>query len=326
MYDVREEIKKDFNLACIQLKQEKECALKSTYLISKLYYCNAQINLNIPEKLYFKKLGLRKDQYYNRAKAGSLLMRFADFRKPFEDGEISMSVLAVAMPKITEANSSIILNNVKGKTKREAARFLSKVDSRGNVSEKDVSVEITITLKESQLCKLGAARQVLSSRGKIPNNSEILLTAIEDLLDKRDPVRKAKRAQSRDKKKAFISRDNNCREDGSASKMKKSRDKKIMKDNLKSPSHRLAVPSSITHSLWLRDGRRCSHIYPDGSRCDECFMLEKDHKVLWARGGEHSKENMRILCKHHNMFYAEQALGREFMRRKLHEAKVISHP
>ena len=61
----------------------------------------------------------------------------------------------------------------------------------------EATFELRVTLTESQGELLDRAREVLSHSGRMPSLPEILVKALEDLLDKRDPLRKAERAKAR---------------------------------------------------------------------------------------------------------------------------------
>ena len=52
------------------------------------------------------------------------------------------------------------------------------------------------------------------------------------------------------------------------------------------------VLAAARHQVWLRDQGQCTHMYPDGSRCQEKMMLELDHINLFCRGGEKSASNL----------------------------------
>ncbi len=82
------------------------------------------------------------------------------------------------------------------------------------------------------------------------------------------------------------------------------------------------VSYGIRRVLAERDELRCTHVGPDGRRCSETAFLELDHTKGFARTRQHSVEDMRLLCKVHNALAAEQLYGRDFMKRKLEEARA----
>ena len=50
-------------------------------------------------------------------------------------------------------------------------------------------------------------------------------------------------------------------------------------------------------------------------------MLEFDHIHEFARGGESTADNVRLLCRAHNQYAAECTYGAEFMEAKRQEAQ-----
>lgn len=56
----------------------------------------------------------------------------------------------------------------------------------------------------------------------------------------------------------------------------------------------------------------CTYQDPEtGQICGSTYQLEIDHIQPRALGGTDEKENLRILCKQHNLFMAEKTLGKE---------------
>src|SRR5262245_12045098 len=76
------------------------------------------------------------------------------------------------------------------------------------------------------------------------------------------------------------------------------------------------IPAHVKHAVWQRDEAQCTFVSKSGHRCSECDELEFDHVVPVARGGEATLENIRLRCRAHNQYAAEQVFGLEFMRRK----------
>ena len=76
------------------------------------------------------------------------------------------------------------------------------------------------------------------------------------------------------------------------------------------------IPAHVKRAVWERDGGRCSLVGDGGRRCGSTARLEFDHIEPVALGGASTAENVRLLCRVHNQFAADQAFGREFMGRK----------
>lgn len=70
------------------------------------------------------------------------------------------------------------------------------------------------------------------------------------------------------------------------------------------------VPQWVKDRVWARDEGRCSYVSPDGRRCSSRSGLEYDHVLPWARGGaSDDPENVRLLCRAHNLRLARRAFG-----------------
>ncbi|HZZ86309.1 MAG TPA: HNH endonuclease [Anaeromyxobacteraceae bacterium] len=79
------------------------------------------------------------------------------------------------------------------------------------------------------------------------------------------------------------------------------------------PRSRPAIPAAIRREVWARDGGRCAWRGEGGRRCDSRWQLEFDHVVPVALGGPTTAANLRLACRAHNSFHAEQVFGREHM-------------
>ena len=76
------------------------------------------------------------------------------------------------------------------------------------------------------------------------------------------------------------------------------------------------IPSSVRRAVVERDGWQCTWLSPAGRRCESKWRLQFDHILEFARGGEPTADNVRLLCAGHNQYAAECTYGREFMERK----------
>ena len=54
---------------------------------------------------------------------------------------------------------------------------------------------------------------------------------------------------------------------------------------------------------------QCEFISADGRRCQSRRKLELDHKVPLFQGGCNKRENYRVVCKFHNLYYARKNIG-----------------
>jgi hypothetical protein len=88
------------------------------------------------------------------------------------------------------------------------------------------------------------------------------------------------------------------------------------------PSSRY-IPAQVRHAVMLRDGGRCTFVAADGRRCEGVSGLEFDHILPFACGGGHEVGNLRLRCRAHNLFWAEQVYGAGFMEQRVRERKEV---
>ena len=82
------------------------------------------------------------------------------------------------------------------------------------------------------------------------------------------------------------------------------------------PSARSAyVPRAARRAVFERDGHGCSWVDADGVRCGNQAWLELDHRQPRGKGGSSEPDNLRLLCRAHNLFAAEHAYGRDHIER-----------
>jgi hypothetical protein len=76
------------------------------------------------------------------------------------------------------------------------------------------------------------------------------------------------------------------------------------------------IPAEVKRQVAERDGKRCTFLSEQGTRCPERAMLEYDHVRPVALGGRSTAENLRLRCRAHNQLEAELLYGTEFMQQK----------
>ena len=81
------------------------------------------------------------------------------------------------------------------------------------------------------------------------------------------------------------------------------------------------IPAHVKREVWERDQGQCTFIGESGRRCSARSLLEFDHIDEVACGGEATTDRMRLRCRGHNQFTAEQTFGAEFMERKREESR-----
>jgi hypothetical protein len=78
------------------------------------------------------------------------------------------------------------------------------------------------------------------------------------------------------------------------------------------PDH---IPARVRREVWRRDGGRCQWKLANGEICGCTRHLQLDHVKPLALGGTSTVDNVRILCRSHNLEAARLVLGDAWMDR-----------
>ena len=76
------------------------------------------------------------------------------------------------------------------------------------------------------------------------------------------------------------------------------------------------VPVAVRRAVFERDGERCAFVDAAGRRCEERGWLQLDHALPRGRGGASDADNVRLLCRTHNLLAADRVFGREHVERR----------
>jgi hypothetical protein len=91
--------------------------------------------------------------------------------------------------------------------------------------------------------------------------------------------------------------------------------RKALDETDTAPSSR-HIPTAVRRAVHARDEGRCTYVDTQGRRCRARDRLEFHHHGRpFGRGGDHSVDNVRLMCATHNALQAERDYGKEKMAR-----------
>ncbi|MBS2011769.1 MAG: HNH endonuclease [Deltaproteobacteria bacterium] len=90
------------------------------------------------------------------------------------------------------------------------------------------------------------------------------------------------------------------------------------------PSEPGHVPAAVRREVFERDGESCTYLDAQGNRCGCTELLELDHVVPRAHGGTDDASNLRVACRAHNRWYAEQIFGKEYVAARIETERRAS--
>ena len=163
-----------------------------------------------------------------------------------------------------------------------------------------LQLNVTASMRE----KLELARALLSHSVPSGDFAELLERALDELLAKTQARRFAQTKSPRRAKQS---------EPVGAEKSRV-----VLRRNA---MHREHIPNTIRREVVARDGLQCTFVGEDGCRCTASSFLQIHHEQPWAKGGESTVRNLRMLCSVHNRLLAEQDFGRALIAARCGEGR-----
>ncbi len=151
--------------------------------------------------------------------------------------------------------------------------------------------------------KLERLAEVLGIGNAERHMPEILEQALDLALEKKDPKKKLERRRKREA----------ARRETPPEEVEKKREGTAREARAGSRY----IPSSVRERVLERASHQCEYTGAAGVRCTARAGLEIDHLDPYAKGGATSEENLRVLCRAHNLFSAAREFGEDFMRGKI---------
>ena len=245
------------------------------------------------------------------------------------------------------AEAMALIGLVEGKSSRQAEALLTekfpelpKPDFVRRIDHETVRAQVTLT--KSQHAKLERIREIASHHGA--SLAELIEIAADEFLKRRDPLIrevKARRAKASRAVPEAPHGKSESREDSTAGAGGNSQKKpspselpsrvstwkdsasKISSPKLPSQKDARALPAkassarkplapSVRNSVFRRAHGVCEfRDAATGLRCAARLNLEVDHITPLALGGSDAPENLRVLCRSHNLFEAARWFGAE---------------
>jgi hypothetical protein len=336
--DIRVQTRELFERTKKTVAKEREISLEVVLLIGCLEVKNAAVNLGfgLRENLA-KGLGLTPNMYWKRAQAGRALLAHPQFIDLILTGKTHISHVAMIAPKLNGANREVYLAEIPGKSERQVRELIGTINKDGSRNTGEPTFDLRLTFTKSQMAQLDRAREVLSANGRRPSQEDVLMKSIHDLLEKRDPLRKAKRAAKRLEKRKEENQSNfpsspkdlaedlnNRPLDSQKSTTSTSFSLKTLNSQVIGPQTKVrfslakgrqSISAEIQHQVFLRDDGRCIYVEKDGLACDSRHGIQIDHIIPVSQGGTNDLDNLRLLCREHNLMEANRLLGEQVMGR-----------
>lgn len=240
--------------------------------------------------------GYGEDSAYRRLQAARLLKKTPEIAEKLEQGALNLTQLTQVQKCIRQEQQSggivgpeqtlQILEQIENKSSYEtkkvlALEFNQPVQTHEVIQpQQDESVRLELTLTAEQMKVLAQAKDLLSHT--LPNGSwaEVLTYLAKKQVQK--SLGKTQTSQS-------------------VSQPKKST------PSFTTARKRGHIKITVRRGILQKAGHCCQFVDPKSrQKCQSTYQLEIDHRIPLARGGADSENNLRVLCRTHNLLAAKR--------------------
>ena len=191
---------------------------------------------------------------------------------------------------IPKSEKLALIQSLEGCSQRECEKKLAKIspetalpgDKTRILTEEKVF--ISFTADQRVFKKIERLKELTSHQNPEGYYEPLFEKALDLALEKLDPEKKALKVQA-------------------------TRSKNIPQTPAPKSEKSRYIPQSLRRRVWIRDRGACQFINPTtGKKCESRRLLDIDHVKAYALGGEHAEDNLRLLCRTHNLFRVRKDL------------------
>ncbi|WP_373999168.1 HNH endonuclease [Bdellovibrio bacteriovorus] len=250
----------------------------------------ADLGFDSMYKYLTQQLGYGEDSAYRRLQAARLLKQAPQVAEKLENGSLNLTQLTQVQKclkqeikegrKVDLKLTQQVLEKIENKTSFETAKCLAKefnqsIQTQEVVkSQKDNSVRLEVTFTEEQMEVLMKAKDSLSHVLPDGDWTSLFLHLATKQLKK---------------------------EHGKKSSLKDANSTQSF------TAQRKHIKITLKRELLHKANHCCEFVSPtDGKKCESTYQLQIDHRIPLARGGTNNPDNLRVLCRTHNLYFADK--------------------
>ena len=266
-------------------------------------------------------LGYSEGGAYRRIAAMRLLRDVPEYEAKLESGEVSVATLSQVQSFLVQEKRQLgktysqkekleLLAQIDGKSSQQTERVLATISPQGAREEKARVIsadetEIRFTAGRELMEKIEHLKNLLGHKAETQCFAGLINELTDIAIRKLDPraqAQKSPQTQAQKSKNKMESMSEPTQSDRSESSLPL-----VEVVNKKAARYVSVLTRRI---VWERDGGQCTFVDAKiGQRCVCRHALELEHIRPFAKGGDSSAENLKLLCPAHNQYAAVQAYG-----------------
>ncbi|MGZ3696155.1 MAG: HNH endonuclease [Bdellovibrionota bacterium] len=229
-------------------------------------------------------LGYSEQEAQRRISGSRVMKENPEIEKKIENGALSLSAIAQAQiffrrEESTPEQKTEILKRLEGQTIRTTEKILAGlarlpiIQRERVLARSENRFEVRLPISTELLEKL----ERLKSLWKLNTLEKVIEKMADQTIPRVDPTEKARRNAP-------------------------------IVQQVKITKRTRHIPAPVRHAVWLRDQGRCTYSQ-EGRTCNSTYDLELHHIKSYAKGGEHTVENLQLRCFTHNQLHAREEFG-----------------
>jgi len=276
-------------------KNFKKCETDLIDILQKVEVGRVHCALGFPNLFQYANecLMLSEANSYTYTQIAKKAKEIPALKTEIEKGNLEISKARRILPVITEENHATWIEKAETLTRVELEKEILKEnpevplkESVRRLTKNRVSLKLSLTDEDFRLL------QRLKTLLKSASYEEALSKAVKELIQRKDPLKKAERVM---RKKSEAPQSSGEFILGELIPGSKGGVVRIAK--------RTPIPASIRHQVFLRDQGKCCYRGVDGRVCHSSHFIEIHHIKAVARNGSHSLENLTSLCATHHRYH-----------------------
>lgn len=267
-----------------------------------------------------KRLGMSNASAHRFSVAARLAAEFPELVGRVERGEIHLSTLVQMRHHLTAENANELLELARGRTRYQVEELLAAVAPRPDAPSRMRKLPTPRTAQS--VAPVGRALEPLA-----PERYRVQFTANrvthDGIQHARDLMRHSNPTGDLDPVFEYCVRAGVERLEARQRGLLRQRGRRTT-DRARAPTSR-HVPRAVRRAVFERDGAQCTYHDDAGHRCSATTLLELDHVDPYALGGSNTVRNLRVRCRPHNHYSAEQTFGKAFIEKRIRERARNGH-
>jgi HNH endonuclease len=253
-------------------------------------------------------LGYSEGGAARRVRAAKCLLKTPSVYEQLKSGQITLCSLSEVAPIVTDKNHVEVFKAITGVSKRTAQEIAISFGApvqkkRSVIRSKKVVLTPPVELINTDSSKIEAKSE------KLYSFSFEVKEDVKALYDEASLITGNTKPEELFEKllKEFVARKTKEPKVIANPNIVKAKDPKVTTVSR-------AISLKTKRQVYKRDNRQCTYVSKDGKRCSKRHNLEIDHVQPFSLGGSNDLNNLRLLCKSHNLLQAEYTFGRDFIR------------